>query len=137
MGGEGRGASDYFRICQLSHSSAYPASLSPCLRASCFLYSAPSTTTNVERPMPIEVHWKFSIIAFLTFDLRQKFSNRWLARNQTISKLKLDKNDQLNLADQSLNIDVDISKNVKFNFCSELWFNIILALLQRSSGMKK
>ena len=39
----------------------------PCLRASCFLYSAPSTTTNVERPMPIEVHWKFSIIAFLTF----------------------------------------------------------------------
>ena len=64
---EGRGASDYFRICQLSHSSAYPASLTACLRSSCFLYSAPSTTTNVERPMPIEVHWKFSIIAFLTF----------------------------------------------------------------------
>ena len=65
--GEGRGASDYFRICQLSHSSAYPASLTACLWSFCFLYSAPSTTTNVERPMPIEVHWKVSIIAFLTF----------------------------------------------------------------------
>ena len=68
---------------------------------------------------------------FSHFYFRQKFSNRCLARNQTISKLKLDKNDQLNLADQSLNTDVDISKNVKFNFSSELWFNIVLALLQR------
>ena len=86
--------------------------------------------------MPIEVHWKFSIIDFLTFIWDKSFQIG-LARNQTISKLKLDKNDQLNLADQSLNIDVDISKNVKFNFSSELWLNILPALLQRSLGMKK
>ena len=72
-------------------------------------------TSDADRSTLEVFHNCFS---FILLYLRQKFSNRCLARNQTISKLKLDKNDQLNLADQSLNTDVDISKNVKFNFSS-------------------
>ena len=72
-------------------------------------------TSDADRSTLEVFHNCFS---FILLYLRQKFSNRCLARNQTISKLKLDKNDQLNLADQSLNTDVDISKNVKSNFSS-------------------
>ena len=136
MGGEGRGASDYFRICQLSHSSAYPASLPASLLLPVLgsVNNDKCRTSDADRSTLEVFHNCFS---FILLYLRQKFSNRCLARNQTISKLKLDKNDQLNLADQSLNIDVDISKNVKLNFPSKVWFNIVLALLQRSSGRKK